>query len=305
MRVFVTILTFFTANAALGQSSLDKLWDKAFDFYLNKKQFDSSLFYYQQISQQFPDTRPTYIYNQIADCYLELHDTTNAELFYLKCLSVNKSDDSLGLSQTGSCFSLSKIYYNRKQFREALTCLDYTKTKYRPRIMLCQGTHGGYEQRLTFAYRKSLCYYGLNKKDSAISELAPLIFRPRNDVYIDSLDFEAMTQYFVNTVFEVYGVTQTQNELKRAIKNLSYKPSYEDSYNMIMFSVDCYITFAKTKINLDNGGGYQVDKKGEVPEFFSKKTLLKEFTDSPAYLYIMTGKGQPTTGGLAIWQGDE
>jgi hypothetical protein len=171
--------------------------------------------------------------------------------------------------------------------------------------MLCQGTHGGYEQRLTFAYRKSLCYYGLNKKDSAISELVPLIFRPRYDVYIDSLDFEAMTQYFVNTVFEVFGITQSQNELKKAIKNLVYKPSYEDSYNMIMFSVDCYITFAETKINLEYGGGYQVDKKGEIPEFLSKKALLKEFTDSPAHNYIMTGKGQPATGGLAIWRGDE
>jgi tetratricopeptide (TPR) repeat protein len=284
-----------TANAAVGQSSLDKLWDKAFDFYLNKKQFDSSLFYYQQISQQFPNTRPTYISNQIADCYLELGDTTNAEKFYLQCLSIDRHQDSLGFSQTGSCFSLSNIYYNRKQFREALSYLDYTKTKYRPLRMLCQGTHGGYEGKLTFAYRKSLCYYGLNKKDSAISELAPLIFRPRWDVYLDSLEFEEMTRYFVNTVFEVFGVTKARNDMQKAITNLTYKPSYEDSYNMIMLSVDCSITFAKTKINLDSGGGYQVDKKGEIPEFFSKETLLKEFTDSPAYRYIMTDEGQPTT----------
>lgn len=165
--------------------------------------------------------------------------------------------------------------------------------------------HGGYEQRLTFAYKKSLCYYGLNQKDSAIGELAPLIFRPRYDVYIDSMDFEAMTQYFVNTVFEVYGIAKSRMELKDAIEKLIYKPSYEDSYNMIMFSVDCYITFAKTKIYLDYGGGYQVEKKGDIPAFFSKKALLKEFTDSPAYNYIMTCEGQPATGSFALWRGNE
>ena len=158
MRAFVIILTFLTANSAIGQNTLNHLWDKAFDFYLNKKQFDSSLYYYLKINHDFPDKRPLYISNQIADCYIELGDTANAEKYYLKCLSFDKHLDSIGFSQVGSCYSLSNIYYYRKQFRQALIYLDYTKTKYRPLRMLCQGTHGGYEGRITFAYRKSLCY---------------------------------------------------------------------------------------------------------------------------------------------------
>jgi tetratricopeptide (TPR) repeat protein len=295
MKVFISILTILTANSAFGQASFDRLLDKAFDFYFNGKQFDSSLFYYQEINRRFPDTRPAYINKQIADCYLGLGDTANAKMFYLKCLSIDRYQDSLGFSQTGASASLSAIYYNRQQFKEALTYLDYTKTIYRPLRWLCQGMHGGYEGRLSFAYKKSLCYYGLSEKDSAINELAPLIFRPTEDVYLDSLEFEEMSRYFVNTVFEVLGVTRARNELQKAIKNLTYKPGYEDSYNMIMFSVDCFITFANTKIKLGSGGSYQVDKKGEIPEFFSKETLLKEFTDSPAYRYIMTDECQPTT----------
>lgn len=295
MKVLITILAILTVGTAFAQSSLAQLSDKAFDFFLNKNKVDSALFYYQQISRQFPATRSTYITNQIADCYMELRDTANAEKFYLQCLSIDRRQDSLGFSQTSSCYALSNIYYDRRQFRQALNYLNYTQTEYRPLRRLCQGTHGGYEGRLTFAYRKSLCYYGLGQKDSAISVLAPLIFRPRWDVYLDSLEFEEMSRYFVNTVAQVCGLTNAIIELQNAINNLTYNPSYEDSYNMIMFSVDCFITFGNTKINLDSGGGYQVDRRGEIPEFFSKETLVKEFTDSPAYQYIMNHQELPIT----------
>lgn len=290
-----------TANFTFAQSSPSHLWNKAFDFYLNKKQFDSSLFYYRQLNQQFPNVSPTYINNQIASCYLKSGDITTAESFYLRCLSLDRNLDSLGSFQTTACYALSNIYYNRKQFRDALTFLDYTKTKYRPLRRVCQGLHGGYESRLTFAYRKSQCYYGLNMKDSAISQLAPVIFRPREDVYLDSLLYEEMTQYFVNTVIEVYGRINARTELQKAINSVIYNPTYDDNRKIIMFSVDCFITFANTKINLDPGGACQVYKKGEVPSYFSKDTLVKEFMDSPAYNYIICNEGQPTTGDFLIY----
>lgn len=298
MRFFFIILTFLIANFTFGQNSLDQLWCKAFDFYLNKKQFDSSLFYYQEINRQFPNISPTYINNQIANCYLKSGDTTNAELFYLRCLSLDRSLDSLSYFQfqTTACYALSSIYYNRKQFRDALTFLDYTKKIYRPLRRECQGLHGGYEGRLTFAYSKSQCYYGLNMKDSAISELAPVIFRPGRDVYLDSLLYEEMTQYFVSTVIEVLGTKNARTELQRAINNIIYKPTYDYSQKIIMCSVDCFIIFAKTKINLDPGAACQVYRNGEVPGFLLKNTLLKEFMDSPAYNYIICKEGQPTNG---------
>jgi hypothetical protein len=296
MRTLLIILTFLTAKATVAQTTVDLLWDKANDLYC-KKQFDSSIFYYQQITrEQYPKNWQAFINDKIADCYLGLSDTTNAEKYYLQCLSIDKRLDSVGFSQTRTCKSLSSIYYHRKQFRQALTYLDYTKTKYKPLRMLCQGTHGAYEQRLEFAYKKSLCYYGLDKKDSALIQLAPLIFRPTWDVYLDSLEFEEMSQYFVKTVFEVYGCAKARTDLQKAINGLIYIPNYDTSYNMISLSVDCFISFAKTRVYLDGGGGYQVDKKGDIPSFFSKDTLLKEFTDSPAYKYIMGDIDYPVTG---------
>ena len=74
---------------------------------------------------------------------------------------------------------------------------------------------------------------------------------------------------------------------------------------MIIFQVNFNIIFAKTKINVDNGGGYQIDNKREIPECFSTKVLLKECTNSPAYNYIITGKVQANNGGLAVWRVDE
>ena len=289
MKRLTCILVVLITNNLLAQNTFEKLSNKAFDFYFPKKQFDSSLNYYQHIKKQFPDRRPAYINKQIADCYLGLGDTINAEKFYLQCLAVDRNLDSLGFYQTRACYSLSDIYYHRKEFKQALNYLDYTNTKYRPLRRLCQGTHGNYEGRLTFSYKRSLCYYGLNEKENAIHELAPLIFRPRWDVYLDSVEYEEMTRFFVNTVIDVYGAAKAKDDLRKAISNLSYEPSYreDERFNLIMFSVDCFVMFADIKITLSSGNGYQVDKKGEIPEFFSKGSLVSEFADSPAYKYLM------------------
>jgi len=292
MRVLLIILSFAGANISFGQQSLDQLRDKAFDFYLYQKKFDSSLFYYQLICHEFPNKVSAYIANQIADCYLGLGDTANAEKYYLQCLSFYKNLDSLGFSQVHSCEALSNICYNRKQFREALLYLEYTKTKYRPLRFFCLGGTG-YGRRLEFAYKKSLCYYGLGNKDSVISEMAPLIFRPYDNIYLDSLQFEEISRFFVKTVFEVYGASQARDDLQRAIGHIVYKPNYDTSSSWIMFSVDCSIVFAKTKIELDDIGAMQVKKMGEIPEFFTREKLLKEFMESPAYRYIMAGNGWP------------
>jgi hypothetical protein len=302
MKGISILISILIVGFAHGQTADDKLSDKAFDFFLKNK-YDSALYYYKIFSQDFPEKHPLYISNQIADCYLELADTANAEKYYLKCLSIDKGllDSVVGVSQLHACFSLSNIYLNRKQFRKALTYLDFTKSKYKPLRMLCQGTHGGYEAKLEFAYSKALCYYGLNKKDSAIKELGPLIFRPRWDVYLDSLEFEEMTRFYVNTIFEVYGTVQPKDKLQYALKNLTYVGNYDQTTSTIMYSVDCFISFAGTKINLDTGGGYGVDKVGDIPDAFSKENLLKEFTDSPAYQYIMSCKFVPVSPNTGSW----
>ncbi|NII27721.1 hypothetical protein HB364_21745 [Pseudoflavitalea sp. X16] len=288
MKILTTIFLLLAANATWAQHTYEELSDKAFDFYLHKNKFDSALFYYRQIDQLFPDERPVYTNGQIATCYLKLGDTSKAEKYYLRCLSFDKSLDSVGLSQTRASFALFDIYYARQQFRQALTYLEYTKTKFKPLRPLCQGTHGGYEQKLTFAYKKSLCLYGLGEKDSAISALAPYIFRPVWDVYLDSVEYETMSRYFVNTVFELYGKTKAKAHLQDALNQLVYKTHYDEQSGMIFFAADCSIRFLNTTISLYPGGGCQVDKKGDIPEYYSKETLLKEFVDSPAYQYIMT-----------------
>jgi tetratricopeptide (TPR) repeat protein len=289
MKLIAIIIFLLSAELTFAQTSFDQLLDKAHGFNFNTNQFDSALYYYRQVSRIFPDRKSSYISYRIAESYLSLRDTGNAEKYFLNCLSFDKRLDSMSFVHQQSALSLSKIYFDRKDYRSALTCLEYSKTKYRPLKMMCEGLHGGYEASLDFAYMKSLCYYGLHKKDSAVAALAPLIFRPRWDVYLDSLEFELMTRFFVNTVFEVYGVTEARLKLQNALSRIIYKPVYhiEKTEHSIWLSLDCSITFAKTKINLEYGGGYGVTKKGEIPEFLSKQNLLKEFTDSPAYRYIM------------------
>lgn len=289
MKIFVIILALLVALPCAGQHAFHESLRRASRYFYERKQYDSALLCYLQINRDHPAIRRPHILNKIADCYLALADTMAAEKNYLECLLADRKLDSFGSSQTNACFSLSDIYYQRKEFGKALIYLNYTANEYRPLRRMCQGLHGGYEQRLQFAYKRSLCHYGLGKKDSALAELAPWIFRPRSDVWLDSTEFETMTQYFVNTVFEVYGRTKARDQLQQALRMATYQPNY-DRYrgaNMIMFSLDYFISFANTRVDLFHGGGYQVDKKGEIPPFFSKEVLLKEFTDSPAYRYIM------------------
>lgn len=255
MKILATIFIILATNATWAQHTYEEMSDKAFDFYLHKKKFDSSLLYYQQIDRLFPDERPIYTNNQIATSYLKLGDTSNAEKYYLRCLSFDKHLDSIGLSQKQACLDLSGIYYTQQRFRQALTYLEYTKTEYSPLLVMCQGTHGGYEQKLTFAYKKSLCLYGLGEKDSAISTLAPFIFRPVWDVYLDSVEYETMSRYFVNTVFELYGKTKAKVHLQDALNKLVYKTHYDEQSGMIFFAADCSIRFLNTTISLYPGGG--------------------------------------------------
>lgn len=297
MRIVFIITGFLLTYTCSSQSIVDQLSNRSVLFNLHP---DSALSYFLESNRQFPGIRPVYTNYMIALCYSRIGDMDNAEKFYLQCLSLEETPETYGNMKNEASSWLSVFYFERMQFRKALDYLEFTTTTYKPKRRECAGLFGGYRGALEFAYTKSLCYYGLGEKDSAISVLAPLIFRPKHDIYFDSLKFENIIWFFVNTVTEVYGAEKAKHDLQQALKKLVYRPAYREYVSMgssvvTICSVDCSINFAKTKINLAYGGGSQVMKKGDIPEYYSKEELIKIFTGSPAYQYLMTCDNGPVT----------
>src|SRR5258706_15559684 len=105
MKFFLTILLILTAQLCFPQS-LDELKEKAFD-HSRSKRYDSALKYFLQLKQHYPFFRESFINSKIADSYLELGNVRKAEKYYLYCLSIDKNNDSFGLSQSFACRALS------------------------------------------------------------------------------------------------------------------------------------------------------------------------------------------------------
>src|SRR5437868_2069778 len=96
-----------------------------------------------------------------------------------------------------------------------------------------------------------------------------------------------MTRLYENAVFDVYGRDNAKTQLVDAIKNIRYEPKYRHQDGRIYIEVDCSISYANTAIDLYHSGPDEVDKEGDIPEYDTKRDLLKELTDSPAYKFIM------------------
>jgi hypothetical protein len=74
---------------ALGQNESEQLNNKAFEYYIHKKNLDSALFYYKLLQHSFPEFRPNYINYQIGDCYFEKGDKDLAKKYFT--ISLNGS----------------------------------------------------------------------------------------------------------------------------------------------------------------------------------------------------------------------
>ncbi len=287
LSIFLLLaLNSFSQKVIIQETTFDSLWHKACDFLYVKKQADSALLYYKQITQQFPSNNDASTFNVIGDCYIALQDTANAKLFYSKCLAIDRNISANGIAQQEACLSLADIYYNGKQYNKALTYFNSAHTIYKPLIGICSGGADG-QKKLMFAYKKAYCYYGINKKHSAINQLAPLIVSMANDVFVDTASYKEVVHFFASTIVEMYGVNKAKRKLNSAIKNINYTTNYEESFGAIMCMVTCYIPFGKTKINIHTSGGVQVSSKGEIPPNSSKQILVEKIRNSYLYKCVM------------------
>ena len=290
MKLFVTILTILTFKVALSQKTPASLMAKAFDFSYKENKLDSALKCYQDLRQLYPNYREAYILYQIANSFLKIGDSAQAEHNYLKSMQVDNKQDSLefGFGQSYSCAKLANLYYRQKRFREALIYMDYTKKEFKSLRTLCQGGYGQ-TNRLQFQYKKAVCYFGLNKKDSSIISLAPFIFKAIDYYYLDSLEYNSISNFFISTVFELYDKCETKTQMIEALNKIDYVQTIKDEPGRMYrwVAVDCSILFLGIKINLDDGSSYGLTKDDSIPDYISKDFLLKEFTESPSYKMIM------------------
>ncbi len=213
-----------------------------------------------------------------------------AEFNYLKSMQVDIKKDSLefGFGQSYSCAKLAELYYSQKKYSKALTYMDYTKKEFKPFRTLC---YSGYGQtnRLGFQYKKAVCYYGLNKKDSSIISLAPYVFRTADYYYLDSSEYNSMTNFFISTVFEMYGKCEVKTQMINALNKIEYLQTIKDEPGSMFKFVDlhCSINFLGIKINLDDGSTSGFTKDEPIPDYLSKHFLLEQFIASPSYKAII------------------
>lgn len=289
MKFFLTILSVLIFNAANTQITPELLFSKANDFQYKEQKADSVLKYYQEIRQSFPHYSETYILYLIAKSYLEIGDTSQAENYFLKSMQIDNKSDSLdfGLGKHSSCLELAELYYKQKKYRKALSYFDSTKKEHKRLKTLCQGGYGPTSQ-LIFQYKKAVCYYGINIKDSAIISLAPYIFEPPDYDYIDSLEYDTISKFFVSTVFELYGKKNAKKRMNKAIKNIIYMQAIQEEPGSMFkwLNVDCSISYLGTKISLVDSGQFGLTKSDSFPNYLTKEFLLQEFTESPSYKMI-------------------
>lgn len=290
MKLFVTILAFLTFKVASSQVTPESFASKAYDFNYKQNKIDSALKCYEDLRKTFPDYREAFTLYQMANCFLKMGDTAQAESTYLKSMQVNIKKDSLdfGFGQSYSCAKLANLYFDQRNYRKAIIYMDYTKKEFKPLRTICQGGYGK-TNKLEFQYKKAVCYYGLNKKDSSIISLAPFIFRPTDYYYLDSLEYNSMSSFFISTLFEVYGQCEAKTQLIAALNKIYYLQTLKEEPGRMFrwLDVDCSINYLGIKINLDDGGSYGLTQNDPIPDYLSKDFLYNEFAKSLSFKRIM------------------
>ncbi len=290
MKLYLTILSFLTFKVASSQVTPQLLLSKAYDYTYTDKKLDSALKCYQELRTSFPEYKKASILYKIANTLLKIGDTAQAESLFLESIHVDFQNDTLDFDfgQAYSCAKLADIYYKQKKYSKAIIYLDYTKKEFKPLQPICEGGYGQ-TNKLEFQYKKAICYYGLNKKDSSIINLAPYIFKA-NDYYdLDSLKYNAISNFFVSTLFEYYGKCEAKTEMAKAINNIYYLQTFKEERDRKIkwLYIDCSINYFGFKIHLDNGSKYVWTQNRPIPDYLSKDFLFKEFTKSPAFKTIM------------------
>ncbi|MFL5742793.1 MAG: tetratricopeptide repeat protein [Flavisolibacter sp.] len=296
MKQFVAILCCFISLYSHCQlSELDLNW-KASDFF-DESRIDSALYYFTQL-KDFSHTgkaifsTEAYCNNKIAACYLVFGDTDKAEKLFWE----NISRDSVLYHDRNAddifdtYFYLAKIRYVRGQYRSALECLNratarLSKSREHNRLDNVQPSVFNWvygKSELKAAFGRAQCYQQLDKKDSLLLELSPLMAVTEEPRFV---------QLFIKTAFEFYGKKRVKAELLNGLEHSYYMPrfSYDGLYNECFFvNAESYVPFFNTKILFPvPEHGVEVKYAGDIPKDCQKETLIKNFKNTAAYVLIV------------------
>jgi hypothetical protein len=187
-------------------------------------------------------------------------------------------------------FDLALIYISDGQFRKALDLFVlFESTKYK--VMRQHNTfqHAG---NFTLANKRSLCYQGLGKIDSAIYELSPYMFFKHTyfEGFYDSLSYDTIIKNYLSLLRSRYSAIELQSELNRAEKNFYFHDSSDnkpDRLETTLHKIICGFPFLEYQIKyLDNGLYVDEQKKMPYPANFNRDYQFKYFKKTPLYAMI-------------------
>ena len=163
---------------------------------------------------------------------------------------------------------LSRIYFDRKEFKTTLKYLDYQKKN------KCVGFCGNAQELedLDVAMLSANCYLALGNRNKAIDVLSPHIF---DDIFIPNTEI-------VNLVFSIYQniytKEQIRTEFQNAHKSLRVKKEKYGKLKYYEYSVKLFgrQTFVK---------GFLIDKNSDLKskENDFKKKAIEEILKSKIY----------------------
>jgi tetratricopeptide (TPR) repeat protein len=285
MRPFLIILIIFYKTLAFGQDGAEKVSDKAFTYYLYDKDIDSALYYYKSLQQTFPNFRPSYINNVIGSCYLKKGDKDLAKSYLLLSL---KRPDSLDIFPERTCIYIGDMFLEAKDYISALAYYDSSTSYYRTKP-LRMSRHSFKEGNIQTIYKKAICFYNLNRLDTAINIMTPRIFMNFEDYIIDSSEAVNIVDFYITLLKKKYPVKLIKNEFKTAMKGLNYKKENDSSRLHLnpewkSITIDCYFNFFGKKVDIFRYGGVGVkDFSEETPIGWRKKDILKDLHKTLAY----------------------
>ena len=219
---------------------------------------------------------------------LEASDTLLAKTFFLKCVNINKVSDTITYEELGSCFNLQEIFFSEKKFDTCLLYLKFPVGKRRVFRQMCQGGFGGIST-LRSIFRESSCYYKLQLKDSAIKKLMPYIFITESPILEDSVEINSISDFFVSTIYELYGICKSKELFQKAIGEIKFSPEIKSSPIINLKTVDMNYVFSylDCPVNLRGGTTYYLKDEDFKQLDSYRKWMWDKFITCKAYRLLM------------------
>ena len=219
---------------------------------------------------------------------LENKDSLQAQVLFLRCVNIKNYSDSITYPEKRSSEELYHIFYSQKKYSEALAYLKYTENKKKKYKDICHFGAAPMDS-LKFIYKKALCYYHLDKKDTVISILLPKVFIDPDHLnyYFDSLEIESISKFLVSTMFELYGKYETKELFLNALRKISYskKVATQDGHTFIELSYS--LNFLNSKMSFFGYSDYSPEADKKISDGVSVDKIWSDLTRIPIYRLIL------------------